>query len=144
VLVSLLAVGAGRRAILRLISEALVIPAEIRRGVVPRGRSGERAAALGAGATVCGAAATIAGTGATVPGAVVTISGTGATVPFSAEGLHPAGQVLYLLHECGVGWCANARELRPGDGLGYAVGTACCGVKLDIVLGGEGDLYVPG
>jgi hypothetical protein len=100
---------------LRAVSEALVIPAEGGRGAVPRGRCGEGAAAPGAGATV----------------------------PLSAEVFHPAGQVLHLLREVGVGWCASAREFRSGDGLGYAVGTACCGVQVDFRLGGEGDLNVP-
>jgi hypothetical protein len=84
------------------------------------------------------------GEGAAAPGAGSTVSGTGATVPLSAEGLHPAGQSLRLLRELGVGWCVNARERRPGDGLGYSVGTAGRGVKLDIRLGGESDLNVPG
>jgi hypothetical protein len=49
-----------------------------------------------------------------------------------------------LLRELSFGLCANARERRPVDGLGFSVGTAGRGVKLDIGLGVEGDLNVPG
>jgi hypothetical protein len=48
-----------------------------------------------------------------------------------------------VLHEVGGGWFASAREFRPGDSLGDAVGTTCRGVKWNIRLGSEGDLNAP-
>jgi hypothetical protein len=51
----------------------------------------------------------------------------------SVLSLQPAGQFLNGLHELGVaGWLVNARERRPGDGLGYTVR----GMKLNIRLVG--------
>jgi hypothetical protein len=95
--------------------------------------------------------ATISGAGVTVYGAAGTVLGTGAAVaragaiPLSDESLHLPRQFYNALHELGVvGWLANARERRPGDGLGYTVRVAGRGVKLNIRLGGEGGLNVPG
>jgi hypothetical protein len=76
-----------------------------------------------------------------VSGAAVARAG---AIPLSDESLHPPGQFLNSLHELGVvGRLANAREGRPGDGLGYTVREAGRSVELNIRLGGEGGLNVP-
>jgi hypothetical protein len=129
VLVFLLAVGAGRRAVLHLVSETPVIPTGGCSSAVPVGQSVVRAAVPGTVVTVSGAGGTVPGSGA---------------VPFSAESLHPAGQFFNVLNELGVvGWFANARERRPGDGLGYTVRAAARSVELNVSLGGKDGLYFP-
>jgi hypothetical protein len=104
---------------------------------LPGGRSVVGASVPRAEGAVTGAMGTVPKTGATVRGAGV--------VPLSCESLHPAGQLCNALCELGiVGWLADARESRPGDGLSYSVSTAGRSVKFNIRLGGEGGLHVRG
>jgi hypothetical protein len=142
--VLLLAEGAGLSTILCPAPEAAVVPAGGCCGFVYGGRSVVGVAASGAWRAVSEAIVTVSGAGGTVPGTEATVAGAGA-VPLSVKSLHPPRQFFSALHELGaVRWLANARERRPGDGLGDTVRIVGRSVELNLRMASESGLDVVG
>jgi hypothetical protein len=124
-LVTLLAVGAGLSTLLRLGSVVAMVPVEGGSSIISGRESASRAA--------------VPGTGARIPGAAVR------AVPLGTECCHLAGEVLDPLQKCGaVRVWDNARECRPGCGLGDTVRTVDQGVQATLGTDGEDGLCVEG
>jgi hypothetical protein len=131
--VSLLLVGAGRRALPCSVSEAAMVPTE-----------GGLSAASGRGSAVRSGVPE-AGAGVSCAGAEWRVSEAGAeAVPLVAECCHPAGEFLDPLHECGVGRLTDASERWLGCDLGDAIRAVGCGVQAALAVPSEDGLYIWG